>query len=78
MQGSRLELEGPLAERVAEGECGLHLFVETGGLHCVWVQRQAFQARLVRIYLGQRACLDIPSRLLCRKGWALGTLVQTR
>lgn len=78
VQGSRLELEGPLAERVAEGECGLHLFVETGGLHCVWVQRQAFQARLVRIYLGQRACLDIPSRLLCRKGWALGTLVQTR
>lgn len=78
VQANRLEIEGPLAERVADGECGLHLFVETGTLHCVWVQQDAFQARLVRIYLGQRACLDVASRLLCRKGWALGTLVLTR
>ncbi|MBN9417615.1 MAG: ATP-dependent Clp protease ATP-binding subunit [Candidatus Eremiobacteraeota bacterium] len=78
IQGSQVELEGPMAQRVAEGECGLHLFVEAGGLHCVWVQMQTFQARLVRIYHGQRACLDVPSRLFCRKGWALGSLVLTR
>ena len=79
MQGAaQLELEGPMALKVAEGECGLHLFVEAGGLHCVWVQMETFRPRLVRIYHGQRACLDVPSRLFCRKGWALGSLVLTR
>jgi ATP-dependent Clp protease ATP-binding subunit ClpC len=78
VEGSRLELQGSLAGRVAAGECGLHLFVETGALHCVWVQQQTFEARLVRLYLGQRACLDLASRLFCRKGWALGSLVLTR
>lgn len=82
-QGSRVTLEGPRAQAVGEGECGLHLFVESGGLHCVWVQQWGpglddLQPRLVRIYLGQRACLDVSSRLLCRKGWALGSLVLTR
>jgi ATP-dependent Clp protease ATP-binding subunit ClpC len=83
-QGSRFSLEGPRARAVGAGECGLHLFVESGGLHCVWVQEMAparlldLQPRLVRIYLGQRACLDVGSRLLCRKGWALGSLVLTR
>ena len=78
LQANQMELEGPLAQRVADGECGLHLFVETAGLHCVWVQREVFQARLVRLYLGQRACLDVASRLLCRKGWALSSMVLTR
>lgn len=78
IQGARMELEGPMAQNVAEGECGLHLFVEAGGLHCVWVQGEDFQPRLVRIYHGQRACLDVSSRIFCRKGWALGSLVLTR
>ncbi|MBS2034278.1 ATP-dependent Clp protease ATP-binding subunit [bacterium] len=77
-RGAVISLQGPRAGAVAKGECGLHLFLEGGGLHCVWVQARDFQARLVRIYLGQRACLDLASRLLCRKGWCLGSLVQTR
>ncbi|MFN8611947.1 MAG: AAA family ATPase [Vulcanimicrobiota bacterium] len=78
-QGSKVQLAGTRARNVAEGECGLHLFVESGGLHCVWVQQPAlFQSRLVRVYLGQRACLDVSSRLFCRKGWGLSSIVLTR
>lgn len=73
-----LDLTGPLAEVVAEGESGLHLFVGSLGLHCVWVQWGTFVPRLVRVYLGQRACLDVASRLLCRKGWPLATMMRSR
>jgi ATP-dependent Clp protease ATP-binding subunit ClpA len=77
-QKHSLELTGPLALRAAQGECGLHLFVESTGLHCVWVAQEAVEVRLVRIYLDTRSCLDLPSRLHCRQGWPLSSMMRSR
>ncbi|MBT9586156.1 ATP-dependent Clp protease ATP-binding subunit [bacterium] len=73
-----VELKGPLACRAGQGECGLHLFVEREGFHCVWVQHDQIKPRLVRIYIDTRGCLDLISQLFCRQGWPLTSLMRSR
>lgn len=76
----RLELVGRLARQCGRAECGLHLMVERHSLHCVWVSEgdAAAPLRLVRIYAGLRACLDLPTGLYCRSGWPLAAFLRTR
>ena len=77
---NRLELTGPLARRAALGECGLHLFVERQGLHCVWVGagEEPLRPRLVRIYFGSKASLDVASGLYSNQGWPLPSMLRSR